>query len=151
MRFMRLGWAELIAVGASIVLLASLFLPWFITDSGNRNSKIAGKTGALTAFDVFPTFVWILLAACVAPLILSYIVMRGHKLTWDRGEVTAIVGMTVLVLVLYNGIIGGNPDESQEAHIGPGYYAALVAAVGMFIGGVLRLGEGGTTNKPPGV
>ena len=48
---------------------------------------------------------WLLIAAAAAPLILSYIVVRGHQLTWPRGELTAIVGLTAFVLIAYNGFV----------------------------------------------
>ena len=99
----------------------------------------------------FDSFQYMLIAACIAPVILAYIVMRGYSLTWDRGEITAIVGITALVLILYNGLIGGKPDDAVSTTFGVGYYVAIAASIGIFIAGVMRLGEHGPGNKPPGV
>ena len=65
---------------------------------------------------------WLLVAACIAPFILAWIIARGHKLTWKPGEVTMIVGITAFVLILCNGIILGRPGDSVEIALGIGYF-----------------------------
>jgi hypothetical protein len=154
MKLTRLGWAELLGIAASITLLASLFMPWFLTQDGNPNSRISGVRSqrvTIDAFVAFDIFSWALLAVCIAPIILALIVMSGTTLNWDRGEVTAIIGMAAVVLILFNGLIGGKPDDAVEVTLGPGWYIALIASLGIFAGGVARMGEKGVTNKPPGV
>lgn len=154
MKITRLGWAEIVGLGASAVLLTSLFLPWFETDPTNRNSRIDGTRSTretISAFVAFDSFQYMLIAASIAPVILAYIVIRGHSVSWGRGEVTAIVGITALVLILYNGLIGGKPDDAVSTSLGVGYYIAIVAAIGIFVAGVMRLAEHGPENKPPGV
>ena len=47
----------------------------------------------------------LLLLAAIAPPILAYIVVRGHKLSWAPGELTMVAGFTAFVLIAYNGII----------------------------------------------
>ena len=54
----------------------------------------------MNAFEIFGILDWLLVAACLAPFILAWIVARGHKLTWRPGEVTMIVGMTAFVLII---------------------------------------------------
>jgi hypothetical protein len=154
MKITRLGWAELLGLGAAAVLFVSLFLPWFSTDPTNRNSRVAGLRSSqetITAFVAFDSFQYMLIAASLAPVVLAYIVMRGHSVSWDRGEITAIVGITALVLILYNGLIGGKPDDAVSTTFGVGYYVAIVASIGIFVAGVMRLAEHGPENKPPGV
>ncbi|MGI8441047.1 MAG: hypothetical protein ACR2NV_12800 [Thermoleophilaceae bacterium] len=154
MRFMRLGWGELVGLTASFALFLSLFLEWFHTDTSNRNSRIAGTRSnreTIDAFVAFDYFEYVLMAACLAPIVLAYIVMRGHTLTWDRGEVTAIVGLTALVLILFNGVIGGKPDDAVSTTLSIGYYLALIASFGIFAAGAIRMLEKGPGNKPPGV
>ena len=94
---------------------------------------------------------WVLLAACAAPFILSWIVARGHTLTWKPGEVTMIVGITAFVLILCNGIILGRPGDGVDIGLGIGYYVALVASAGMLVAGYLRQAFYTTARKPPGV
>jgi hypothetical protein len=141
-------------MGAGLVLLASLWLPWFLTQDGNPNSRVSGTRSQrfdITPFVAYDIFVWVLLAVCIVPFILALIVMRGQQLSWDRGEVTAIVGMASAVLILFNGLIGGKPDDCVECTLGPGWYIGLIASLAIFIAGVARMGEKGVTNKPPGV
>jgi hypothetical protein len=89
--------------------------------------------------------------ACSAPFILSWIVARGHALTWHPGEVTMVVGITALVLILCNGIILGKPDPAIEISLDYGYFVGLLACVGMFFAGYLRQAVYTDARKPPGV
>ena len=148
-------------MGAALVLLASLWLPWFTT-SGNPNSKLAcsgttasncavGPNSSADAWTVFSTLDWLLVAACAAPFILTWIVARAHKLTWKPGEVTMIVGIVAFVLILCNGIILGKPDPGIEVGLGIGYFVGLLASVGLLAAGYLRQALYTTDRKPPGV
>jgi predicted lysophospholipase L1 biosynthesis ABC-type transport system permease subunit len=151
---MRIGWAELVGLSASAILFISLYLPWFQTDTSNRNSRIGGVTSkkeAITAFVAYDYLQYALIAACLAPIILALLVLFNRETSWDRGEVTAIVGLTALVLILFNGVIGGRPDDAVSITLSFGYYLALLASLGIFAGGALRMMEKGPTNKPPGV
>jgi len=161
LRVGRLTPAELGGCIAGIVLVGSLFLPWFATSETNDNSSLAGASGGetVTAFEVFPVLKWLLVAAAVAPFILSWIVARGHKLTWKPGEVTMVVGVTAFVLVLCNGIVLGKPEETQGPNVGQsieislqlGYLVALVAALALAGFGFLRQAHYTAGRKPPGV
>jgi hypothetical protein len=151
--FSRLSPGEFLGMGAALVLLASLWLPWFSTSSDNPNSTIAGATGgdSATAWEVFGLLDWILVAACAAPFILSWIVARAHSLTWKPGEVTMVVGITAFVLILCNGIILGRPGDSVDIGLDIGYYVALIGSIGMLVAGYLRQAFYTTARKPPGV
>ena len=103
------------------MLLASLWLPWFTTSSDNPNSKLAARAArnsrwrrSANAWTVFTTLDWLLVAACAAPFILTWIVARGHELTWKPGEVTMIVGIVAFMLILCNGIILGRPGAERR-------------------------------------
>ncbi len=150
----KLTPGEFLGMAASLLLLASLWLPWFST-SGNENSTIAsagvGPNSEATAWETFATLDWLLVAACSAPFILSWIVIRGHALTWRPGEVTMIVGITAFVLILCNGIILGKPDPGIEISLSYGYFVGLLACVGMLVAGFLRQAVYTDARKPPGV
>src|SRR5262245_60625611 len=98
----RLSRSELVGVAAAVVLVLSLFLEWYSLGTHNVERPddsywVCGEgNNSCTAWDTFPILRWLLLAAAAAPLILSWIVIRGHELTWPRGEVTAIVGLIAL-------------------------------------------------------
>ena len=44
---------------------------------------------------------YLFLAAALAPIILLYIVIRDHELSWPRGEMTAVIGIIAFGLVGY--------------------------------------------------
>jgi hypothetical protein len=142
-------------MAAAVVLFLSLFLPWFTTSSSNPNSSLSGGsiTGgdSASAWQVFSTLDILLVLACSAPFILSWILARGHKLTWKPGEVTMIVGMTAFVLILCNGIILGRPGDSVDIGLGIGYFIGLLGSVGLLAAGYLRQAFYSDVRKPPGV
>jgi hypothetical protein len=157
----RVSPGELMGMGAALVLFASLWLPWFTTSS-NPNSKLAcsgdastncavGPDDSANAWTVFTTLDWLLVAACAAPFILTWIVARGHALTWKPGEVTMIVGIVAFVLILCNGIILGRPDPGIEVGLAIGYFVALLTSIGLLVAGYLRQAIYTTARKPPGV
>lgn len=145
----RLSRAELIGVASSAALAISLFLPWFSTEQSNPNSNINGLRGDLSAWQVLEILRWPLLAACIAPLILAYIVLRDHEVGWNRGEVTAVIGMIAFIIILCRGIIFGRPG-TVEIGLSYGYLLALVATLAMTFAGLLRQSES-VEKQPPGV
>jgi hypothetical protein len=149
----RLSPAEFMGMVAALVLVGSLFLPWFTTSDTNPNSTLAGASDgeSVTAWEVFGVLDWLLVAAATAPFILAWILARGHKLTWKAGEVTMIVGITAFVLILCNGIILGRPGDSVDIGLGIGYFVGLIAATGMMIAGYVRQAVYEGVRKPPGV
>jgi hypothetical protein len=156
--FSRLSPGEFGGMAAALVLLGALFLPWFGTSGSNPNSVLHGASGgdSVSAWDTFPTLRWLLVAACTAPFILSWIIARGHSLTWRPGEVTMIVGMTAFILILCNGIILGKPTDPKsgsaiDISITYGYFVALLGTVGMIVAGYLRQAVYTDAKKPPGV
>ncbi len=151
MDFGRLQRGEFIGFAGVGVLLVSLFLPWFETNPDNANAQINGQTGEFNAFDTYGTLDWLLVAACLAPFILAWIVVRGHKLTWRPGEITMIVGMTAFALIVLNGVILGRPgDPDSEIDIKIGYLVGLLGSAMICVGGIIRQAEGDRARKPPG-
>jgi hypothetical protein len=154
----RLTPGEYVGMVSALVLLGSLWLPWYTTSDTNPNSVIAdaGPGGSTDAWHIFETLDVLLVMASTAPFILAWIVMRGHKLTWKPGEVTMIVGMTAVVLILCNGIILGKPDDHETGNsvdigLGLGWFVALAASVGLLVAGYLRQAIYTDAKKPPGV
>jgi hypothetical protein len=158
-----LKWPEFVGFAGAGVLLGSLFLPWFSTScmsikpndpaGCNPRSVLHGSRGDFTAFQTYGILDVLLIAACVAPFVLAYIIARGHKLTWAPGEITMIVGMTAGALILLNGIILGRPggSDSVEISIEYGYIVGLVGANMILAGGLVRQAMYGRNRKPPGV
>lgn len=150
----KLSPAELLGMASSLLLLATLWMPWFST-SKNPHSAIdsahIGSNSSATAWQTFTKLDWLLVAACTAPFILAWIIARGHALTWHPGEVTMVVGITAFVLILCNGVILGKPAPKIEISLEYGYFVALLACVGMFVAGYLRQAVYTDARKPPGV
>jgi hypothetical protein len=157
---MRIGVGELVGFAGAIVLLASLFLPWFKTSCTspghpagcNPNSTLHGAVGHFNAWQTFSKLDVLLMLACIAPFVLAWIVIRGHDLTWRPGEVTMIVGMIATVLILLNGIVLGKPGTDPVGiSLQIGWFLGLLGALGIVAGGLVRQAVGGRTRKPPGV
>jgi uncharacterized membrane protein len=149
--FEKLQRGEIIACVGGLLLAIAVFLPWYSTDSGNPNSKIDGRHGDFSAWDAHTISRFLFLLAAAAPFILAWIVVREHQLSWPRGELTAIAGITSGVLVLVLGFIArpGEPRDTISFQIG--WYLALVASVVILVGAVQRTAETETVRKPPGV
>ena len=151
MNFSRLGRGEYLAVLGGLLLALSLFLPWYETNPDNRNAMIDGVRGSATAFDAFPILRWLLLAAAVAPLILAWVILRDHQLSWPRGELTAVVGMVAVVLVLYVGLVDRPGTPSSQISLRIGWFVALIGCGLIVFGGALRASSTERPRKPPGV
>ena len=104
--------------------------------------------GEFTAFETFKYLDWLLVAACVAPFILAYIIARGHELSWKPGEVTMIVGMVAFALIVLNGLILGKPGDTVDMKFEIGWFVGLLGALLLTIGGTLRQALPADAKKP---
>ena len=155
----KLHRTEIIGMVAAALLVLSLFLQWYslstdpsVVQRGNDPANWACGVGdtSCSGWETFPILRWLLIAAAAAPFILAWIVVRGHALSWPRGELTAIVGATAFVLIAYNGFVS-KPENGLEMSLGIGYWLALLASIGIFVSGGFRAVEsgGGGQRKPP--
>jgi hypothetical protein len=161
-RMSELSPGELGGMFSGLVLLGSLWLPWYRTSTTNPHSVLHGAGGpghlgeTVNAWTTFRILDILLIGAALAPFILSWILIRGHSLTWKTGEVTMIVGLCAFILILCNGVILGkpkNPGESGsvEISLSIGYLVAVLASVGLVVSGYLRQAVYEDAKKPPGV
>jgi hypothetical protein len=148
--------SEIVGLVAALILILSLFLQWYsLGDDAVRDEEddwVCGvDNNSCSAWNTFPILRWLLLAAATAPIILTYIVVRGHQLTWPRGELTAVVGLTAFVLIAYNGLVDKPSPNDIQVSLSYGYFVALLASLGIFIAGGFRAVEsgGGAQRKPP--
>ena len=151
MDFDRLGRGELIAAAGGLLLLVCLFLPWYETDPDNPNAAIDGVSGALSGWQVHQILRWLLLLAAIAPVILVWIVIREHELSWPRGEMTAVVAIAAFGLVGYVGFLDRPGRPGGAISLQPGYFGALLGTILMIAGGAISAGQTERTRKPPGV
>jgi hypothetical protein len=154
---MRLQPTELVALGSSALLVISLFMPWFsLTDTAQRVQQKAWVCGAgkfsCTGWETFPINRILWLAAAAAPVILTYFILTSQKGKYPTGEFTMTVGLAVIVLVGFNGLIK-KPGSSISFGISLdiGYFLAILAGMIMAVSGALRSLEsgGGAQRKPP--
>jgi hypothetical protein len=151
MNLSRLGRGELIAVVGGLLLALGVFTPWYETSPDNRNAIINGARGTFSCFDAHPILRWLLLAAAVAPLILAWIVVREHELSWPRGEMTAVAGIAAAGLTLYVGILDRPGEPAAEIHLRFGWFIAALGTFLIIAGGALRASGSERPRKPPGV
>jgi hypothetical protein len=162
MDFSRLQRFELLGIFSSVLLLISIFLPWYsLTHADTRIHDQLGDpwvcgTGiySCSGWDTFSIVRILLILAAAAPLILSYLIVsnQDERAQYPTGEFTMTVGLAVIVLVLFNGLIskpGGTPQFGISLDIG--YWLALLAGLLMSTAGALRSLEsgGGAQRKPP--
>ena len=159
MDFSRVSRLERIGMGCALVALLSLFfLPWYSVSTdvvrGEDDWLCGVGEDSCTGWQTFPILRWLLLLGAAAPLILTYILVRGHKLSWAPGEMTAVAATAGLILIIYNGIIDKPGTGTGEAGIGLdiGYWVALLAGIGMATTAFMRSQESGgrQARKAPG-
>jgi len=153
MRFDRLDRGEALAVIGGLILAISLFLTWYTLS--NRYAALhscKGPKGTCSGFSSLGLFSVVIVIAAIAPVVLAYIVVRGHALSWPRGELTALCSLVALVLTLFLGFVDKPGSPSGEIHISYGWFLAMLGGLLIFIGALLRSQEsGGRRRKPPGV
>src|SRR3954451_1845952 len=136
MDFSQLRWSDWLAAAGGVLLAGSIFLTAF-TVSDNPNAKIRGEHADASIFAASSMLRWPLLLAALAPLILLYIIIRGHQLSWPRGEMTAVIGLTAATLLFYRGIIDRPGDPSGQISLALGWMLALIGALMMTVGGAI--------------
>lgn len=153
------------ALASAVLILSLLFAPWYSLESNpqraegsedfNADAFICG-TGDFecTGFETFPILRWLLILAALAPAILGWILVRGHKLSYPPGEMTMVAGFAAFVLIAYNGIIDrpGATIAETGVSLDWGYWLALLATVMIAAVGFMRSLESGARQgrKAPG-
>lgn len=152
MHFKDLNRGELLAIVGGIVLGLSLLLTWYTL--GNHNAVLGschGPKSNCSGWSSLAIIRYLLVIAAVAPAILAYIIIRGHALSWPRGELTAVVALVALTVTLFRGLIDKPGTPQGEISIALGWYVALIGDLLILVGAVWRAQESGAARKPPGV
>ncbi len=147
----RITTSEIIAAVGGALLALSVFLPWYSTNPKNPNANIAQMKGDIAAWDAHAILRYLLLAAALAPIVLLYIVIRDHELSWPRGEMTAVIGIIAFGLVAYVGVIDRPGEPPSEISLAFGWFMALIGTILIAIGGSYRASTTERPRKPPGV
>ncbi len=150
MNFSQLRKGEIAAALGGVLLAIAIFLPAY-SPSDNPNARVGGGTTDASIWDVNSISRILLLLAALAPIILLYIVIRGHQLSWPRGEMTAVIGLIAVTLVFWHGVIQRPGEPAGQIGLSIGWFLAFVAALAIAIGGAIRASESERRRKPPGV
>lgn len=152
MHFKELDRGELIAVAGGIVLGISVFLEWFTLGNGHALlNSCRGPHATCTGWHALTHLRYFLLLTAAAPLILFWIILRGHGLSWPRGELTAITALFALTFTVYRGLIDKPGQPRAEIGVAYGWWIALGAGLLILVGSVWRSQESAGRRKPPGV
>jgi hypothetical protein len=152
MDFKQLDRGELIATVGGLVLGISLFLAWY--SLGNSHAELnscRGPHSSCTGWEALSVLRFLLLLAALAPAILTWIIVRGHALSWPRGELTAVTALAALTFTLFRGVIDKPGSPPGEISISYGWWIALLGGVLILFGSVWRSRESAARRKPPGV
>ena len=147
----KLRSGEIAAAIAGIVLVIAVFLPAYSPNTKNPNATVAGGRVDASVWDAQHIIRILLLLTAIAPVILVYIIARGHQLSWPRGEMTAVIGLIAATLLFYSGIIDRPGEPSGQVSLTYGWFIAFVAALVVAAGGAIRSSEHERKRKPPGV
>jgi len=148
----QLDRGEAVAALGGLLLGISVFLSWY--SLGNRYAVLEscrGPHSSCSAWNSLEVIRFLLLGAACAPAILGYIIVRGHALSWPRGELTAVTALVALTLILFRGLIDKPGTPPGEISIGFGWFVALLGGVLILLGSITRTRESTARRKPPGV
>ena len=105
----------------------------------------------LTGWEVHTIIRWLILAAALAPLILAWIIFRGHALSWPRGEMTAVVAVAALGIIGYIAFVNKPGTVTSLVSLKYGVFVSLLGAILMLAGSATRASSVERPRKPPGV
>ena len=147
----RITSTEIIAAVGGVLLAVSVFVKWYEARPENANANVNGMKGVVTAWDAHTILRYLFLLAALAPIVLLYIVLRDHELSWPRGEMTAVIGIIAFGLVVYQGVIDRPGEPPSEIELEIGWYIALLGTILITVGGSYRASTTDRPRKPPGV
>src|SRR5579862_8527312 len=152
MDFRQLDRGELIAVLGGAILGLSVFLAWYtLGDKYTVLGNCRGPNSSCTAWNSLLILRFLLLVAAFAPAVLAWIIVRGHALSWPRGEMTAIIAIAALTFTLFRGLIDRPGTPSGEISISYGWWIGLAGGVLILFGSVWRAQQSAVIRKPPGL
>jgi hypothetical protein len=148
----KLDRGEVVAVVGGALLAISVFLAWYTL--GNPLTHLNGCKGpnsSCSAWHSLTILRFLLLAAAIAPAILAWIIIRGHALSWPRGELTAVIALAALTFIIFRGLIDKPGSPSGQIGIDYGWFVALLGGLLILTGSIWRSRESAARRKPPGV
>ena len=152
MDFRQPDRGELVAALGGAILGLSVFLAWYtLGDRFTVLGNCRGPDTSCTAWDSLLILRFLLLIAAIAPAVLAWIIVRGHALSWPRGEMTAIIAIAALTFTVFRGLVDRPGTPPGEIGITFGWWIGLVGGLLILVGSVWRTKESMSLRKPPGL
>ena len=128
-RFDAARWtrADRITGGATLVLVVSLFLPWFTASAGFGNFTASASTDGLTAHGYL--YLVLILALATLAYLVARAGLRDMSLPVSHERLLAAAAAVDLLLVLIAVLIRPGGDSLVKVSWSFGAFVALVAAV----------------------
>lgn len=148
----KLTTADKVIAGSGIVLFIAYFLPWFKVDFGFGVGS-ANATGSDVGFlwATLPMLLGLIAAGIIIATKLFDV--KLPDLPAPLGQIMLGIGALAAVLVVLKLIIGEDPSEIVDRAYG--LFIATLAAIGLAVGGYLKMQEGdssptsGSTGSAP--
>ncbi len=148
----QLDRGELVAVVGGAILGVSVFLAWFtLGDKFTMLGACRGPNASCSAWKSMMIIRYLLLVTAIAPLVLGWIIIRGHALSWPRGEMTAVIAIAALTFTVFRGVIDRPGTPPGQIGISYGWWIGLAGGLLILVGSVFRAKESAGARKPPGL
>lgn len=147
----KLKPGEFVAIIGGVLLTVALFLDWYA--SKGKGVILKGEemiSGAVTGWEVHTIIRYPILIAALAPIVLTYIILRNHALSWPRGELTAVLGIFAFGLIAYNGLADRPATSNSLSSLEYGWYLAVLGSILLVGGSAIRASSVERKRKPPG-
>ena len=151
MDFRQLDRGELIAVVGGAILGVSVFLAWYTL--GDRFTILGACRGPNATCSAWKSLMIHPLPApvtAIAPRVLAWIIIRGHALSWPRGEMTAVIAIAALTFTVFRGVIDRPGTPPGQIGISYGWWIGLAGGLLILVGSVWRAKESAARASRPG-
>jgi hypothetical protein len=145
----KLSTADKVIGGSGILFLIAMFLPWWGIDTGFGDFANTGTDYFLTGW--LPLLIIIVMVGQIAITKFSTTELPKPPLPWS--QIHAIGGGVVVVLLLLRTAITsseGSGGFEVDLDRKFGLFIALIAAIGVAVGGYLKFQEGDTDETAAG-
>jgi hypothetical protein len=147
----KLKPGEFVAIAGGVLLGVALFLKWYASKGEGKLIKGSEMIqGSISGWDIHTIIRYPILIAALAPIILTYIILRNHALSWPRGEMTAVLGIFAFGLIAYNGLANRPATSNSLSSLELGWYLAIIGSILIIGGSASRASSVERKRKPPG-
>ena len=138
----KLSTADRVIGGAAILFLIAMFLPWYGIDFGEGIGTASNSGWDYFLTGIIPLLLAIVMVAQIVAAKLTTTKLPTIPLPWN--QVHLIAGIVIAVLLVLRTVIGadeGSGGFEIDLDRMYGLFVALIAALGLAAGGVLKSRE----------